>query len=92
MGQKDVLPSNIFWALCGLLNLSIFRSRIKELSSHVMDKKEIKEMEFQIAKRRSLLAQKSAIGGALRRGIIGEEAASELNEEIDTNLDKLESK
>jgi CPA1 family monovalent cation:H+ antiporter len=67
------------------------KTLIKELSSLVMNKKEIKEREFQTAKRRSLLAQKSAIGSALRRGIIGDEAASELNEEIDTDLDKLES-
>jgi len=66
------------------------KTLIEELSSFVMDKKEIREREFQIAKKRSLKAQKSAVRNALRRGIIGEEAATELNERIDASLDELE--
>jgi CPA1 family monovalent cation:H+ antiporter len=60
-----------------------------ELSKIVTYQEEIKEDEYKIAHRRALLAQKSALSKALRKGIIGEEAASELSLEIDANLDAL---
>jgi hypothetical protein len=70
-----------------------YQSRKKELLGEISDlvgsQEEIRKKEDYLARRSSLLAMKSALKEALRKGIIGDEAAEELVEDIDSKLDEL---
>jgi len=61
----------------------------EEISGIVGKHEEIRAGERHVARRRALLAQKSALFEALRRGVISEEAVASLADEINAALDAL---
>jgi CPA1 family monovalent cation:H+ antiporter len=63
-----------------------------DIAALVKDHERIKEQEKFLANHRALLAQKSAIRDAVRRGIISGETAEKLTEEIDIKIDALYEK
>ena len=61
----------------------------KDIATIVSDHEILQKEERFLARRRALLAKKSAIQDALRRGVISEHVARILSEEIDVELDLL---
>ena len=61
----------------------------KDIAAIVSDHEILQKEERALVKRRALLAKKSAVQDALRRGVISEHVARILAEEIDVELDLL---
>ncbi len=65
---------------------------LKVLASKKLEKEEdLREKQLNIAKRKILIAQKSSILESLRRGLVSEEVASELVQDLDSEIDSLNS-
>lgn len=62
----------------------------QEIDRMLEEHKEIKEMQFEYAKKRILLAKKATIHNLLVKGVINNEIADRIISEIDYEIDKLE--
>jgi len=86
-GRKEI-PYNVYQELKDLYEKEA--DELKTLVSKKLEKEEVlREKQLKIAKRKILNAQKSSILESLRKGLISEEVASELVQDLDSEIDSL---
>lgn len=85
--ERKEIPNKLYLEFKDLYDREA--EELREKASQRLESGELLEKQRSIARRKILVAQKSSVFESLRKGLISEEVASELMDELDSEMDSL---